>query len=61
MSAIEYQDVNGDVRWEDLEVTTEHYRGAHGAAASRPGSRFTPAAGPGRVRRSNPRVAEEFL
>ena len=34
---IEYQEVNGDLRWEDVEVTTEHYRGAHGAAAARQG------------------------
>ncbi len=58
---VEYQDVNGDVRWEDLEVTTEHYRGAHGAAAARSG--FSIHAG-GRFDGStpfDPRAAEEFL
>ena len=58
---IEYQDVNGDVRWEDVEVTTEHYRGAHGAAAARCGFSIH---GGGRTSGTapfNPRVAEEFL
>jgi DNA-binding MarR family transcriptional regulator len=58
---VEYQDVNGDVHWEDLEVTTEHYRGAHGAAAAR--SRFSIHGG-GRTGGStpfDPRTAEEFL
>ena len=27
---IEYQDVDGDIRHVDIEITTEHYRGAHG-------------------------------
>jgi hypothetical protein len=49
---IEYQDVNGDVRWEDVEVTTEHYRGAHGAAAARSGFSIHGAAGPAALRRS---------
>lgn len=34
---IEYEDLDGDVRHRDLEVTTEHYRGAHGASAVRSG------------------------
>ena len=58
---VEYQDVNGDVRWEDLEVTTEHYRGAHGAAAARSGFSIH---GGGRIGGStpfDPRAAEEFL
>jgi DNA-binding MarR family transcriptional regulator len=58
---VEYQDVNGDVRWEDLEVTTEHYRGAHGAAAARSGFSIH---GNGRTGGStpfDPRTAEEFL
>jgi DNA-binding MarR family transcriptional regulator len=58
---IEYQDVNGDVRWEDVEVTTEHYRGAHGAAAARSGFSIhsgsrTSGSGP-----FDPRAAEEYL
>jgi hypothetical protein len=58
---IEYQDVNGDVRWENLEVTTEHYRGAHGAAAARSGFSIH---GGGRTTGSapfDPRAAEEYL
>lgn len=58
---IEYEDAHGDVRWEDLEVTTEHYRGAHGAAASRSGFSIHTS---GRSRRGgsfDPRVAEELL
>jgi DNA-binding MarR family transcriptional regulator len=58
---IECQDVNGDVRWEDVEVTTEHYRGAHGAAAARSGFSIH---GGGRTSGTapfDPRVAEEFL
>lgn len=58
---VEYQDMNGDVRWEDLEVTTEHYRGAHGAAATRSG--FSIHSG-GRTRGGapfDPRLAEEYL
>jgi DNA-binding MarR family transcriptional regulator len=57
---VEYQDVNGDIRWEDLEVTTEHYRGAHGAAAARSGFSIHG----GRTAGSapfDPRAAEEFL
>jgi hypothetical protein len=34
---IEYEDVDGRTRHEDIEVTTVHYRGAHGAAAARSG------------------------
>lgn len=58
---IEYQDMNGDVRWEDLEVKTEHYRGAHGAAAT--GCGFSIHSG-GRTRGGapfDPRAAEEYL
>jgi DNA-binding MarR family transcriptional regulator len=58
---VEYQDVNGDVRWEDLEVTTEHYRGAHRAAAARSG--FSIHAG-ARIRGGapfDPHAAEEYL
>lgn len=34
---IEYEDANGDIRFEDIEVVREHYRGAHGASAARCG------------------------
>lgn len=58
---IEYENVNGDVRWEDVEVTTEHYRGGHASAAARSG--FSIRAG-GRSSGGvpfDPRAAEEFL
>lgn len=58
---IEYQDVNGDVRWEDLEVTTEHYRGAHGAAAARSGFSIHAGGRTGGSAPFDPRVAEEYL
>ena len=58
---IEYQDVNGDVRWEDVEVTTEHYRGAHGAAAARSGFSIHGGGRSGGTAPFDPRVAEEFL
>jgi len=58
---IEYEDVNGDVRWEDIEVTTEHYRGAHGAAASRSGFSIHTSGRRGRGASFDPRAAEEFL
>ena len=34
---IEYEEVDGRIRHEDVEVLTVHYRGAHGAAAARSG------------------------
>lgn len=58
---IEYEDVNGDVRWEDVEVTTEHYRGAHGSAASRSGFSIYSSGGSGGGAPFDPRAAEEFL
>lgn len=58
---IEYEDVNGDVRWQDIEVTTEHYRGAHGAAASRSGFSIHSTGKKGRGSAFDPRAAEEFL
>lgn len=58
---IEYEDVNGDVRCEDIEVTTEHYRGAHGAAASRSGFSIHAGGGSGGDAPFDPRVAEDFL
>lgn len=59
---IEYEDVNGDIRWEDVEVTTEHYRGGHASAAARSG--FSIHAGGGSSGRGapfDPRAAEDFL
>jgi hypothetical protein len=35
--AIEYEELDGRRRHEDVEVLTVHYRGAHGAAAARSG------------------------
>ena len=58
---IEYQDVNGDVRWEDVEVTTEHYRGAHGAAAARSGFSIHSGSGTRNSAPFDPHVAEEYL
>jgi hypothetical protein len=34
---IEYRDRDGEERHEDVEVVTEHYRGAHGASVTRSG------------------------
>lgn len=58
---IEYQDVNGVVRWEDVEVTTEHYRGAHGAAAARSGFSIHGAARTSGTAPFDPHGAEEYL
>ena len=59
---IEYEDPNGDVRWEDLEVTTEHYRGGHASAASRSGfSIHASGRSGGRGGAFDPRLAEDFL
>lgn len=57
---IEYEDANGDVRYEDIEVVTEHYRGAHGASAARCGfsMHVSRRAGGGAF---DPRVAEDFV
>jgi hypothetical protein len=56
---IEY-DVNGRDRHEDVEVVTEHYRGAHARSVARAGFRCY---GSGRSggRAFDPRVAEDFL
>ena len=56
-----YENVTGAIRHLDLEVTTEHYRGAHGAAASRSGFAIHGTGG-GRSggRTFDPRAAEEF-
>jgi hypothetical protein len=58
---IEYEDVNGDIRWEDLEVTTEHYRGGHASSAARSGFSIHSGGGGGRGAPFDPRAAEEFL
>lgn len=34
---IEYQDADGRWDHDDIEVTTEHYRGAHGSSVARSG------------------------
>jgi hypothetical protein len=63
---IEYEDRDGRSRYEDIEVTTAHYRGAHATAATRSGfTRYRGigglAGGRGGHRISLPRVAEEFV
>jgi DNA-binding MarR family transcriptional regulator len=57
---IEYEDANGDVRFEDIEIVTEHYRGAHGASAARCGfsMHVSCRAGGGAF---DPGVAEDFV
>lgn len=59
---IEYEDVNGEIRWEDVEVTTEHYRGGHAAAVARSGFSIHDGGRTGaRGAAFDPRVAEDFL
>jgi DNA-binding MarR family transcriptional regulator len=59
---IEYEDPNGDIRWEDVEVTTEHYRGSHASAAARAGFSIHASGGSsGRGAPFDPRAAEDFL
>lgn len=59
---IEYEDVNGDVRYEDVEVMTEHYRGGHSSAVARSGfTVYRSGGGGGGGRPFDPRVAEDFL
>ena len=58
---IEYEDANGDVRWEDVEVTTEHYRGGHASAAARSGFSIYSGGRSGGGGPFDPRAAEEFL
>jgi hypothetical protein len=64
---IEYEDRDGRSRFEDLEVVTPHYRGAHAGAAAKSGfSRYFSLGGSvggrggGKGGRS-PRIAEELL
>jgi len=62
---IEYEEIDGRRDRDDIEVTTLHYRGAHGAAAARSGFTcyrgFSARVG-GRSggRSPDPRLAEEF-
>ena len=57
---IEYRDDEGEIHYRDIEVTTEHYRGAHGAAAHRTGfSIHVSRSGGGKA--GDPHLAEEFL
>jgi hypothetical protein len=67
---IEYRDVDGHTRWHDIEVTTEHYRGALGASKASSGfscyrgsgARISAGRGGGRGGRGiDPRLAEEVL
>lgn len=58
---IEYRDVDGAVDHLDLEVTTEHYRGAHGASSARSGFSIHSSGGGGAGAPFDPRVAEDFL
>lgn len=57
---IEYEDANGEIRYEDIEVMTEHYRGAHRASATRCGFSMHDSRSAGR-RTFDPRVAEDFV
>ena len=64
---IEYEDRDGRLRHEDIEVVTGHYRGAHAAATARSGftcyrSGLGGSGGRGgRGRPLNPRLAETLL
>jgi hypothetical protein len=66
---IEYEDVDGRSRHQDVEITTGHYRGAHAAATARCGfvryrSQGGLVGGRGGSRRAaprGPRLAEELL
>jgi DNA-binding MarR family transcriptional regulator len=59
---IEYRDADGDVDHLDIEITTGHYRGAHGTAASRSGfSIHGSRDGSGPSEPFDPRAAEDFL
>jgi DNA-binding MarR family transcriptional regulator len=68
---IEYDDIDGRSREEDVEVTTVHYRGAHGAAVAKSGfsqysglsARISGRGGSGRGGGAVPcrRLAEELL
>jgi hypothetical protein len=56
---IEYRDVANELHYRDIEVTTEHYRGAHGASACRTGFSIHTSKGGGRA--ADTYLAEDFL
>jgi DNA-binding MarR family transcriptional regulator len=59
---IEYEDLDGDVRHRDIEVTTEHYRGGHASSATRSGFAIYRSGGGGSgAAPFDPGVAEDFL
>jgi len=66
---IEYEEIDGRRDHVDVEVTTIHYRGAHGAAAARSGfncyrgwsARIIGRTGGGGGGGRHPELAEEFL
>jgi hypothetical protein len=58
---IEYQEPDGRWDHDDIEVTTPHYRGAHGASVSRSGFiRFSGSSARVGGRSADPHLAEEF-
>ncbi len=59
---IEYE-VDGRELYQDVELFTPHYRGAHAASRGKTGFRIYVVASRGRAGRSgpHPRVMEEFL
>ena len=59
-SGIEYE-LHGREQHEDVEVVTEHYRGAHGASVARAGFRCYGRGGGRGGPSLDPRVAEDFL
>jgi hypothetical protein len=65
---IEYEDRDGGRRYEDIEVVTPHYRGAHAVAAAKSGFRcyaviagMVGGRGGGGRRTAHPRLAEELI
>jgi hypothetical protein len=60
---IEYRDRDDDedVHHVDIEITTEHYRGGHGASASKSGFSIHSSNRSGGGSAFDPRVAEDFL
>jgi hypothetical protein len=58
---IEYQEPDGRWDHDDIEVTTPHYRGAHGASVARSGFiRFSGSSARVGGRSADPHLAEEF-
>jgi DNA-binding MarR family transcriptional regulator len=57
---IEYEDVDGEVRNRNIEVTTEHYRGGHARSATRSGFAIYQSGGGGGSA-FDPHVAEDFV